>query len=346
MENKDLSKEIIYTRQYLYDRHRLSHQQIDRWFNSSSGSSFLAEKVELLDRVKKFLFVTDLLSKNNVSYVSIKGPLLSYKLYGDASVRFSHDIDLLIDLKDLSLALVQLEENGFHFLESGVWPKKKNKQEWVKKHLHHVVLYNKEINFCVELHWTLLQQVPIKQEQLLKIVRQNLSSVTVFNRTFMILNPELELLYLMLHGAKHAWGRLKWLVDINEYPLSDIDVERFNDLVHLFKAERVVAQTNALLTIYFKKNIPFAPSITPPHFIISYPQKFINKLDIVNLTVRDLLIGRYYMLLLFSQWSYKIESISGLLVRQGDLENRNLPMFMYYFYRPYSFIKRRLLRVK
>jgi hypothetical protein len=42
----------------------------------------------------------------------------------------------------------------------------------------------------------------------------NLSQLSFAGRTFTVLNPELDLLYLVIHGGLHGFFRLKWLVDI------------------------------------------------------------------------------------------------------------------------------------
>jgi hypothetical protein len=45
------------------------------------------------------------------------------------------------------------------------------------------------------------------------IVSENLQEIVFSGRKFTILN-RLELLFLLLHGSRHGWERLKWLVDI------------------------------------------------------------------------------------------------------------------------------------
>lgn len=94
---------LPHDRKLLHQRHRLSHQQIDRLLGESHSKEFLGEKIERMEAVRNFLSVTDLLRENEIPFVSIKGPLLSYRIYGDPSVRFSHDIDLLIETIQLAI---------------------------------------------------------------------------------------------------------------------------------------------------------------------------------------------------------------------------------------------------
>jgi hypothetical protein len=46
--------------------------------------------------LRNFIAITDLLRQNEIPS-SLKGPLLSQHIYNDPTVRFSHDIDILID---------------------------------------------------------------------------------------------------------------------------------------------------------------------------------------------------------------------------------------------------------
>jgi hypothetical protein len=112
-------------RTYLHDRHRLSHQQIDRWLKEDSGKEFLPEKIMQLQTVSHFIGVTDLLREHGISFVPLKGPLLSYRIYQDAAVRFSHDLDILVDLENLETVVQILLENGYTFVDGVIWPEKK-----------------------------------------------------------------------------------------------------------------------------------------------------------------------------------------------------------------------------
>jgi hypothetical protein len=56
------------------------------------------------------------------------------------------------------------------------------------------------------------------------IVSENLQEIVFSGRKFTILNRELELLFLLLHGSRHGWERLKWLVDINDYPIDQLNI--------------------------------------------------------------------------------------------------------------------------
>lgn len=336
-----------YTRDILFKRHRLSQQQIDQWLGENRSVEFIHDKVKKLNAMKSFIAVTDKLIENSISFICIKGPLLSYRIYNDTTVRFSHDIDLLIKPEQLDYALNLLFEDNFRFTEGNSWPSEKMKQNLITKTLHHVSLYNKESKFCVEIHWTLMHGVPVSQKELANLISQNLTIQNFAGREFTVLNREFELLYLMIHGARHGWARLKWLVDINDYPMEEMNFDLLHRLIKQLHAERIVSLTDYFLKKYFNKNLPFGQQGNHlPHRLIYRVQECIDKADVELSSTKDLFHDILYRLNLFPQWSYKCGILSNLLVRPSDINDHHFSFgIMYYIYRPYSFIKRRVLHV-
>lgn len=331
-------------RTYLHDRHRLSHQQIDRWLSEDSGNTFLPEKLKQLQAVRNFLNVTDLLRQNGVSIVPLKGPLLSYRIYQDPTVRFSHDIDLLVEVGMIETVMKILFENGYRLVDGVIWPKKKIQQEMVIDSSHHLGFCNKELNLCVEVHWVLMPGLPFPIIKQRAIVAENLMEMDFAGRKFTVLTKEFELLYLMIHGAKHGWNRLKWLVDINEYPLNEVNDILFGKLVRQFSAGRIVAQTNELLERYFSTQLPFANSARLPGYFIRYAQQSIGGGICENLSIRDHLRLYRYLWLMFPGLYYKYKMILDAFCRPSDIPAIDSSFKVaYYFYRPYSFIKRRIV---
>ena len=92
-----MNETLLKDRNYLRERHRLSHQQIDTLLGEDKSGEFINDKLKQFELVRHFLYITDKLRINNIPFISIKGPLLSLRLYGDPTVRISSDIDLLIN---------------------------------------------------------------------------------------------------------------------------------------------------------------------------------------------------------------------------------------------------------
>lgn len=338
-----------FTREILHDRHRLSHQQIDRWLGENRSSEFLNEKLIQLEQVRKFLAVTDKLRQHQIPFICIKGPLLSCRIYRDPSVRISHDIDLLVNPNDLEKILELLEAENFRLTPGTAWPDKKFKKELLMNVTHHVSLWNNLQNFCVELHWTLIYRLPLSQQEIKKILQQNLTTITLAGQAFTVLNKELELLYLIIHGARHGWSRLKWLADIHDYPLNETDETKFCELVEQFRAERLVTQTNFFLKEQFNdgQKLPDPWEKRLPPRMVRYVCQSIDQPVIDNeFSTAKIIQNFQYTWFLFPGWQYKRQWLSGIFVREGDLLDLDLPSKTAYFlYRPWSYIKRRILHV-
>jgi hypothetical protein len=334
---------MSYTREVLSKRHRLSHQQIDHWLGENRSKEFLQEKLNHLKMLRNFIAITDLLRQNEIPFISLKGPLLSQHIYNDPTVRFSHDIDILIDEQQIDSTVKLFLDNGYDFAEGVFWPETKLQQELLIRNTSDLCFYNKEINFCVEVHWTLMNTIPVSQKKMNLIVSENLQEIVFSGRKFTILNRELELLFLLLHGSRHGWERLKWLVDINNYPINQLNIAIFKKLVIEFKAERIIGQTNFLLLRFFNKKLPASINQVQHKRFNIIALSFIESKNVTGYTNKELqhIYHNYY--LMFPGFAYKCKIIFKILLRANDIRAIDSRFkIVYYFYRPYSFIKRRI----
>lgn len=335
---------IKYTREILHNRHRLSHQQIDHWLGENRSKEFLNEKMKNLKMVQHFIGITDLLREHEILFTCLKGPLLSQRIYSDPTVRFSHDIDILIDDSKINEIIQLFLKNGYQFTEGAFWPNNRTQQELLLKNTHHIAFYNKELRFCVEVHWSLMHVLSIPSKRMKVMVAQNQSEITFSGRKFTVLNEEFELLFLLLHGSRHGWERLKWLVDIKDYPMNKIDISAFNKLIQTFKAERIIGQTNFLMNKFFNKELPALIKQKQHIKLNQIALAFIeseNVLEYTNEEVKRIYLNYYLM---FPGLIHKYQIIFKILFRPEDIRAIDSPFKMVYFlYRPYSFIKRRIL---
>lgn len=336
----------MYTREILHKRHRLSHQQIDRWLGENRSKEFLKEKMKHLKMVQHFIGITDHLRQQEIAFCSLKGPLLSQRIYKDPTVRFSHDIDILIDESTIDKVIRLFLKNGYEFTEGSFWPKNTVQQQLLLKNTHHIAFYNKELRFCVEVHWSLMHILPVSSQRMKVLVAQNKNEITFSGRKFTVLNPEFELLYLLLHGSRHGWERLKWLVDIKDYPLNKLNIPAFIKLVQEFKAERIIAQTNFLLDKFFNERLPFKIKRKQHKKLNQIALAFIESENIITYTNKE--VKRVYLnyYLMFPGIVYKYQILFKILFRPDDIKAIDSSFKMaYYMYRPYSFIKRRILHI-
>jgi len=331
-------------RNYLHKRHRLSHQQIDKILGEESGTKYIEEKRKLLNFTMEFLKICELLDNCKIPFISLKGPALSYRIYGDSAVRISHDIDLLIDKEKIDDVLKVLLNSGFSLTKGVFWPENPAQRELILESVHHVSLTNCNKNITLEIHWTLMQGVPVKQERLKQIVSENTQTIELAGRRIRTLSPDLEVLFLMIHGSRHSWSRLKWLVDLKDYNYDLINRMGFNKLAREFKAGRIIAQTNHLLGCIFAVETPFKGDNKIPGLFENYPVKSMNSEVKEISSIKEMLNGIFYRFIMFKDLDYRAKLISSLFLRNGDLEEiDSKSKLAYFFYRPYSIIKRRVL---
>ena len=337
----------LQNREFLFNRHRLSHSQIDRWLGENKSKDFIQEKLKGLNHVRNFISVTDLFRQNEVSFVCIKGPLLSLRLYDDPSVRKSWDLDFLIDKNELESTIDLLLKSGYEFEEGFIWPDEEYRKELIKERNHHVQFFNRKYGFYIELHWTLTENLAVSDREIQKMVAENITTIKSHNKEYRVLDREFELIYLLIHGSRHSWFRLKWLMDIHEYTRQDLDVDLLNAFIQKLKLQRVVCQTNVLLEKYFHTRLPLSYNISIPEFMLSHAEWNINKIEHrVYLTNKEELAEKRYLWLLFPSFRYRRKLLSVWLIRPMDVHEQHLPnKVAYILYRPYSFIKRRLLGI-
>lgn len=336
--------ENLKDRTYLHERHHLSHQQIDHFLGENKSKDYIQEKLNNLKKVKLFLNITDRLRSNRIRFVCLKGPLLSYRIYGDPTVRLSSDLDLLIKQEDFVQALTLMQEDGYIFTEDFKWPAEKFKQELIMNACQHLSLFNNKLKYRVELHWTLTNSVPISQKDFRELIDSNLETITYAERSFAVMNKEMELLYLMIHGSKHGWNRLKWLIDISAYPFDNFNKELFYQLVKKLKADRIVGLTDYFVYAYFNHRLPVSSRKKTPTFLIRHTQKCLrSKIESEKTSWLDIPNEFLFMELLFPGFAYKINVIKELSTNQGDVTRHDFSnKLFYWFLRPYSFFNRRM----
>jgi hypothetical protein len=97
----------------LRSRHRLSAQQINTLAGGRVIEESYEEKAGTLVKVAEFIKVTDLLRAGRIDFIPLKGPLLSFRLYGDATTRRYGDLDILVDPSEVEKARVGLLAAGY-----------------------------------------------------------------------------------------------------------------------------------------------------------------------------------------------------------------------------------------
>lgn len=165
------------------------------------GQNFLT-----LGLIAELFRLLDLLGKQGVSALAIKGPVLAAQAYADPSVRTYGDIDLLVRQRDIRRATELLIASGYqaavslNAIDAGRIPGQ--------------YLFSKpDSKLLVELHNDLTLRYfprPLPLEDFfMRQIRLCLDGHEVKAPCV-----EDELVLICVHGAKHFWERLSWIADV------------------------------------------------------------------------------------------------------------------------------------
>lgn len=206
----------------LADRHGMLPVMWDRL--KKSGADVSAPLFESLRRkagtvaVKNLLLsaellrVLDLFAEKGIEAVPYKGPSLSVELYGDVKLRQFSDLDVFFRKEDFHRVKEILTKDRYRphraltpLQEEVFLRNRKNYGEYN---------YLRDDNLVyLEMHWSTnpgFMTFPVDAGDLWKGLRQ----IGFLSREIPAFAPEDLLMILSVHGFKHRWSRLCWLLDL------------------------------------------------------------------------------------------------------------------------------------
>jgi hypothetical protein len=332
----------------LVQRHRLTLAQIARLgLGKVEGSEFLNEKLRALSQLKLIQKTLDQLDETGIFYVCIKGFTLSQRIYQDPTFRFSKDLDILVpNRKNVILLRDKLMEEGWQPTNKD-WVNEQPRLNWLMDNTQDVGLLHPSTGIHLEIHWELDDLFfKLDEENFSKLVLENVEKIQILNRSITVLSPELEVLYLLIHGAKHAWFRLKWLVDIFEYPVEILDQNKFRNFLEGFHCVRLLFQADELLKFYFGKGIGigFEFQRNESSFLIKYAKIKIAS-EVSEESPKPIEFANYifyHFLLAGEKRNAVVFLLKKIGVRPQDICEVKLDHYWkYFFYRYYSLLRRK-----
>lgn len=148
------------------------------------------------------------LHQAGIRVLALKGPTLAMLAYGDFSLRQFNDIDLLVSPADLGRGLETLRDLGYEFAYR-ITP---SQQARYVRAMGQVPLRDAQ-GTLIELHTRLTDTAyhfPLDFDALWS----HRQSVGLLDQSVSTLGNEDLLLYVAVHGTKHAWPCLGWVVDL------------------------------------------------------------------------------------------------------------------------------------
>ncbi|MDT8441498.1 MAG: nucleotidyltransferase family protein [Desulfuromonadales bacterium] len=151
-----------------------------------------------------------------------RGPQLARAIYGDPGLRVFADIDLFLQEESISPTVALLQQAEYQ-PELTISP-----QQWpgLARIANQLALRHQQHGWLIELHWRAFSRhYALALDALDALVAPGARPGG---------GVEAELLLLLVHGGKHLWRQLKWLVDIDRllHMADPIDWSRLLGLAH------------------------------------------------------------------------------------------------------------------
>jgi hypothetical protein len=161
----------------------------------------------------------------------LKGIALAQAAYGTVATKQSRDIDVLVPPGSVAAALDALLRDGYSLRQPA--------RSLTRAQLRALIVHGSQVELDrggrlrLELHWRLSAnpRLPHGIDPFAAIATRSLAGAGGLR----VLSAEDEFVYLCVHGAGHAWSRLKWLADLGAC-LAAFDAQRIADLYRYAEA--------------------------------------------------------------------------------------------------------------
>ncbi len=179
-------------------------------FTTPFGATAAAMSRRNLANAAETARLHSLLRQAGISAVFVKGATLAALCYRNLVIKHSFDIDILVSPAQVELARAVLEQAGYA-MAPPLPALTKAQLALLLKHSREWVFHHQNSRIVVELHWRLAYNDLLLKDwdtsAPLVTVKIGEAEVPTFSREHLFV-------YLCVHGAQHAWSRLKWLADL------------------------------------------------------------------------------------------------------------------------------------
>ncbi|SDX12394.1 nucleotidyltransferase family protein [Paenibacillus sp. CF384] len=282
--------------------------------------------------------------EHGIPSLVLKGPVLADLLYGDISLRTSKDLDILVPMESVETAEEMLTKLGY---ESDSHAPRLFNWKWK---MHHISYTHPQTRIQVELHWRLnsdMGKEPPFEELWARRRRSSISK----NEIYMLGSEDL-FMYLVSHGARHAWFRLRWLADIDRLVRQGLDFATTISLMRRYECLQLGGQALILASALLGTTLPSAakPMITGSHQreLAQRSLYFIRDIVVFSPVPSSQELAKTYKRYLFALKTTRQKSvyIVGLLYPSfRDTEAMPLPKqlhFLYFPLRPFVWLWRQM----
>ncbi|XEC95517.1 nucleotidyltransferase family protein [Paenibacillus tarimensis] len=287
---------------------------------------------QMLKLTSETVNICKLFEGHKINSILLKGPVLAADLYGDQSLRTSKDIDILISIDNVDKVEQVLLTAGYILNQKN--PRIMNDWKW---NIHHLTYFHPQKNIEIEIHWRL--DPDPGREPLFAELWQRRNMCYISGYPVPMLGREDLFFYLICHGARHGWFRLRWIADIDRLTKQTMDWEKVNYLLEKYHSKQIGGQ--ALILSLGLLHSPLKPemrSLVTGNLPLKLAQSAVVFIkDTINFSKlpNDLVI--YYRRYLFSlksnsqKWLYLIGQ---LYPNARDAKTLPLPNYLHFLYFP------------
>ncbi len=266
--------------------------------------------------------IMNLFEEVDVEALAFKGPALAQEAYGDITSRQYGDLDILVHKKDFRSVAEIMRANGY----TPLYPIETFHGDKVMFEMNNdCPFYDRKRGLAVEIHWDFFRKLALPTEAFFPW--KNVETVVINGRRIRTLSRETHLLYHSLHGAKHAWERLIWIVDIDRLIRNsgNLDWDEIISMARKMGAEKMFFSGVALSRRYFSTPLP--PSILKRcrnlnlDSFLAYVDSELNR---DNPTPENSLTKLAKVIALRDSLRYKAATLLEFLFRPGINERRGI----------------------
>lgn len=195
--------------------------------------------------------ILDILKKEGIKCIPLKGPVISEQLYGDINFRVFSDLDILVP-EDKAFSAFELLISKKFSPELNL-----NADQFAAymKTEDHIILSAHKPGINVELHWELSARY-LSNKFTYKQIKEHTRSIDFYKKRTIGFSNEDLLVYLCVHGSKHIWETFEMLFQIACLLKGDLNWERILLLSKSINCRKKLMLGLSLSTKFFNSFLP------------------------------------------------------------------------------------------
>lgn len=203
-------------------------------------------------QIRELIQVMILFKDHEIPLMPYKGMALSQQLYGDIGLRISSDIDIIVHQQDAIRAKALLVSQGY---APGISLTPEQDEKFVNLRCEYDLFFPGRST--IDIHWQFIPYyylAPFKDADMWS----ELKEVALEGREILTLSPEMLLIALCIHGAKHQWKDLKQVCDIAAIIAleNDLDWEYIVRIANEKRMKRILFLGLRLVEVLMETRLP------------------------------------------------------------------------------------------